>query len=199
MTFVGWEQVCGNRASIANVVRNCARYNNIGILEESYGINTRPLSTFAAKIYKEDECLNFMPKVYNENRYDNSDKAIIAKIHKAITIIQFKLEGQLILEHPEYHLENRLLLDKMNLEEGYVMIEGKKYPLNDTYFPTLNQENIYQLTKEEEEIMERLCESFKHSSKLNEQMKFIYQKGEVYTIFNNNLLFHACIPMEENR
>jgi len=199
MTFVGWEQACGNKASIANVVRNCARYNNIGILEESYGINTRPLSTFASKIYKEDDCLNFMPKVYNENRYDNSDKAIIAKIHKAITIIQFKLEGQLILEHPEYHLENRLLLDKMNLEEGYVMVEGKKYQLNDTYFPTLNHENIYQLTEEEEEIIERLCESFKHSSKLNEQMEFIYQKGEVYTTFNNNLLFHACIPMEENR
>ncbi len=195
MTFVGWGQVCGNKASIANVVRNCARYNNIGILEESYGINTRPLSTFAAKVYKEDDCLNFMPKVYNENRYDNSDKAIIAKIHKAITIIQFKLEGQLILKHPEYHLENRLLLDKMNLEEGYVIVEGKKYQLNDTYFPTLNHENIYQLTEEEEEIIERLCESFKHSSKLNEQMEFIHQKGEVYTIFNNNLLFHACIPM----
>jgi len=87
----------------------------------------------------------------------------------------------------------------MNLEEGYVMVEGKKYQLNDTYFPTLNHENIYQLTEEEEEIIERLCESFKHSSKLNEQMEFIYQNGEVYTTFNNNLLFHACIPMEENR
>jgi len=189
---------CGNQASIATVVRNCARYNNIEILEEGYGINTRPLSTFALETYQNDACLNFMPKVYDDNKYDNSDKATIAKIHKAITIIQFKLEGQLIKKHPEYHMENRLLLDKMNLEKGYVILEGKKYELKDTNFPTLNPEDVYQLTKEEAEVVERLCESFRHSQKLNEHMKFIYQKGELYTIFNSNLLFHACIPMKEN-
>lgn len=188
----------GNKASIATVVRNCARYNNIGILEDAYGINTRPLSTFALKMYKDDDCMNFMPKVYNDNKYDNSDKANIAKIHKAITIIQFKLEGQLIKKHPEYQLENRLLLDKMNLKKGYVILEGKKYQLNDTNFPTLNPNDVYQLTEEEEEVIERLSESFKHSQKLNEHMEFIYQKGELYTIFNSNLLFHACVPMEEN-
>lgn len=196
--FVGWEQAFGNKACIANVVRNCARYNNMGILEEAYGINTRPLSTFATQMYQDDPCTNFKPKTYNDNKYDNTDKAIIAKIHKAITIIQFKLEAQLIQKHPEYQLDNRLLLDKMNLKEGYVILDGKKYPLKDTNFPTLNPNNVYQLTEAEEEIVERLCESFKHSAKLQEHMKFIYQKGELYTKFNANLLFHACIPMEEN-
>lgn len=189
---------CGNKASIATVVRNCARYNNIGILEDSYGINIRPLSTFAIETYKDDDCLNFMPKVFDDNKYDNRDKSTIAKIHKAITIIQFKLEGQLIQKHPEYHLENRLLLDKMNLKKGYVILDGKKYDLNDTNFPTLNPDDVYQLTEEENEVVERLCESFKHSQKLNEHMDFLYQKGELYTIFNSNLLFHACVPMEEN-
>lgn len=189
---------CGNKACIATVIRICARYNNIAILEDGYGINIRPLSTFAMETYREDDCLNFMPKVYDDNKYDSSDKVTIAKIHKAITVIQFKLEGQLIKKHPEYHLENRLLLDKMNLEKGYVVLDGKQYELNDTNFPTLNPDDVYQLSKEEEEVVERLCESFKHSQKLNEHMEFIFQKGELYTIFNSNLLFHACIPMEEN-
>ncbi len=189
---------CGNKANIATVVRICARYNNIDILEEGYGINIRPLSTFAIETYRDDECLNFMPKVYDDRKYDNSDKATIAKIHKAITVIQFKLEGQLIKKHPEYHLENRLLLDKMNLQKGYVLLDGKKYELNDTNFPTLNPDDVYKLSKEEEEVIERLCESFKHSQKLNEHMQFIYEKGELYTIFNSNLLFHACIPMNKD-
>ncbi len=188
----------GNKACIATVIRNCARYNNIAILEDGYGINIRPLSTFAMETYREDACLNFMPKVYDDNKYDSSDKVTIAKIHKAITVIQFKLEGQLIKKHPEYHLDNRLLLDKMNLEKGYVVLDGKKYELNDTNFPTLNPKDVYALSSEEEEVIERLCESFKHSQKLNEHTEFIYQKGELYTIFNSNLLFHACIPMEEN-
>lgn len=187
----------GNKANIATVVRICARYNNIAILEDGYGINIRPLSTFAMETYKNDICTNFMPKVYDESKYDNSDKTNISKIHKAITIIQFKLEGQLIKKHPEYNLQDRLLLDKMNLEEGYVEIDGKKYELNDTNFPTLNKDNIYELTKEENEVIERLCESFRHSQRLNEHIDFIYQIGEVYTIFNSNLLYHACMPMDE--
>ena len=184
-----------NEASIATVVRICARYNNIGILEDSYGINIRPLSTFAMETYKNDDCKNFYPKVFDETKYDESDKMNISKIHKAITIIQFKLEGQMIKRHPEYNLDNRLLLDKMNLEKGYVEIEGKKYEINDTNFPTLIKGNIYELTVEEKEVMERLCESFKNSPKLNEHIDFLYKKGELYTIFNSNLLFHACIPM----
>lgn len=189
---------CGNKANIATVIRICARYNNIAILEDGYGINIRPLATFAMEKYKNDNCLNFMPKVYDESKYDNSDKTSIAKIHKAITIIQLKIEGQVIKRHPEYNMENRLLLDKMNLKKGYVLIDGKKYELNDTNFPTIDPNNPYELTVEENEIMNRLCDSFKHSQKLNDHIRFLYQKGEVYTIFNSNLLFHACIPMEEN-
>lgn len=188
---------CGNEASIATVIRICARYNNIGILEDGYGINIRPLSTFAMETYKDDDCKNFLPKVFDESKYDNSDKMNISKIHKAITIIQFKLEGQMIQRHPEYHLENRLLLDKMNMKKGYVVIDGTKYEINDSNFPTLNKDNVYELTPEEKEVVERLCESFRKSSKLNDHMNFIYKKGELYTIFNSNLLFHACIPMTE--
>ena len=188
---------CGNEASIATVVRICARYNNIGILEDGYGINIRPLSTFAMETYKDDDCENFYPKVFDETKYDESDKLNISKIHKAITIIQFKLEGQIIKRHPEYHLDNRLLLDKINLKKGYVLIDGQKYEINDTNFPTLDKDNIYELTPEEKEVMERLCESFKKSSKLNEHIDFLYKKGELYTIFNSNLLFHACIPMTQ--
>lgn len=188
---------CGNQASIATVIRICARYNNIGILEDAYGINIRPLSTFAMETYKNDDCKNFYPKVFDETKYDESDKINIAKIHKAITIIQFKLEGQLIKKHPEYNLNNRLLLDKIDFEKGYIILEGKKYEINDNNFPTLNKEDVYELTIEEKEIIERLSESFKNSVKLNEHIDFLYKKGELYTIFNNNLLFHACIPMTE--
>lgn len=189
---------CGNKANIATVVRICARYNNIGILEDSYGINMRPLSTFAQKIYKNDDCANFMPKVFDYNKYDNSDKNIIAKIQKAITVIQFKMEGQLIKKHPEYHLDNRLLLDKMNIEKGTVTIEGKEYELKDKNFPTIDKNDPYALTSEENEVMERLKESFIHSPSLQKHLKYLYTKGEMYTIFNNNLLFHGCIPTDEN-
>ena len=189
---------CGNKANIATVVRICARYSNIGILEESYGINMRPLSTFAQTVYKNDDCMNFMPKVFDYNKYDNSDKNIVAKIQKAITVIQFKIEGQIIKKHPEYHLDNRLLLDKMNIEKGIVKIEGKEYELNDTNFPTIDKNNPYELTPEENEIMDRLKESFVHSPSLQRHLKYLYTKGEIYTIFNNNLLFHGCVPTDKN-
>ena len=189
---------CGNKANIATVVRICARYSNIGILEDSYGINMRPLSTFAQTVYKNDDCMNFMPKVFDYNKYDNSDKNIVAKIQKAITVIQFKIEGQIIKKHPEYHLDNRLLLDKMNIEKGIVKIEGKEYELNDTNFPTIDKNNPYELTPEENEIMDRLKESFVHSPSLQRHLKYLYTKGEIYTIFNNNLLFHGCVPTDKN-
>lgn len=186
---------CGNEASIATVVRICARYNNIAILEDGYGINIRPLSNFAVKTYKDDECTNFYPK--DKCKYDESDKMNVVKIHKAISIIQFKLEGQMIKRHPEYDLQNRLLLDKINLEKGYVLINGEKYDLTDTNFPTLDPNDIYALSPEEREVMDRLSESFAKSLKLNDHIDFLYKKGELYTIFNSNLLFHACIPMTE--
>lgn len=189
---------CGNKANIATVVRICARYNNIGLLEDSYGINMRPLFTFAQKTYRNDECLNFMPKVFDYNKYDNRDRNHIAKIHKAITIIQFKIEGQMIKKHPEYHLDNRLLLDKMDIENGTIKIDGNLYEINDKNFPTIDKNNPYELTSEESEVMERLTESFVHSPSLQRHLKYLYTKGEMYTIFNKNLLFHGCIPTDEN-
>lgn len=188
---------CGNKACIATVVRICARYSNIEILEDAYGINIRPLSTFAIEKYKNDDCINFMPKSY-EGEYYEREKNNIAKIHKAIAIIQFKLEGQLILEHPEYNLNNRLLLDKINIKKGTVELDGKIYKMNDTNFPTIDFKNPYKLTVEEEEIIKRLAESFKNSKTLNDHINFLYKKGSMYTIFNSNLLFHACVPMDEN-
>ena len=188
----------GNQACIATVVRNSARYNNIGTLEDAYGINIRPLSTFAQEAYKNDNCEKFLTKEFDYNKYDNSDRKLIAKIHKAITIIQFKLEGQMIKKHPEYNLNDRLLLDKMDLKKGFVLIDGKKYEINDTNFPTINQENPYELTSKEKEVMDRLTESFIHSPSLNNHINFLFSKGEMYTVFNNNLLFHGCIPMNED-
>ena len=188
----------GNPCNIATTIRICARYNNISLLEDVYGINIRPLSTFAMEKYKDDECKNFAPKVFDYSKYDESDKANICKIHKAITIIQFKLEGQMIKKHPEYDLKNRLLLDKMDLKKGKIEIDGNKYDLNDTNFPTINKENPYELSEEEKEIVERLIYSFTNSEVLNKQLEFLYKKSSAYTIFNSNLLFHGCIPMEEN-
>ena len=188
----------GNMASIATVIRICARYNNIGILEDAYGINIRPLSTFAQEVYGNDDCKKFMPKVFDYNKYDSSDRKTIAKIHKAITIIQFKIEGNLIKKHPEYNLDDRLLLDKMDIENGFVTIEGKQYEINDRNFPTIDKNNPYKLTKEEKEVIERLTESFVHSKELNNHINYLFSKGAMYTVFNNNLLFHGCMPSNED-
>ena len=149
---------CGNKACIANVIRICSRYDNIDTLEDGYGINIRPLATFALETYKDDNCEKFVPKVFDYNKYIRSDEISIAKIHKAISIIQFKLEGQIIKEHPEYKMDGRLLLDKIDYEKGTIQIDNKIYNLNDTNFPTVDYKNPYKLTKEEEEIINRLQE-----------------------------------------
>lgn len=189
---------CGNASCIANVVRICARYDNLDTLEDGYGINIRPLSTFAMETYEKDECTNFIPKIFEETKYSNSDKNIIAKVHKAIAIIQFKVEGQLLKEHPEYHMEDRLILDKVNYEKGSLTIGNNTYLLNDTNFPTIDPKDPYRLTTKEQELVERLRESFMKSEVLNEHIRFLYSHGNVYKVFNSNLLFHGCIPMKEN-
>lgn len=189
---------CGNAACIANVIRLCSRYDNIDTLESGYGINIRPLSTFALETYKEDECIPFIPKIYEYNKYSDSDETILAKIHKAISIIQFKLEGQMIKKHPEYEMENRLLLDKMDLEKGSITIGSNTYRLTDTNFPTVEKQNPYELTAKEKEIVERLQESFRNSEVLKTHINFLYAKGAMYNCFNSNLLFHGCVPMEED-
>lgn len=189
---------CGNEACIANVIRICSRYDNIDTLEDGYGINIRPLTTFALKIYNGDNCEKFVPKVFDYNKYITSDEVSIAKIHKAISIIQFKIEGQLIKEHPEYEMNGRLLLDKIDYKEGTIKINGNTYHLNDVNFPTIDPKDPYKLTKEEKEIIDRLKESFMNSDILNKHIAFLYSKSSIYKCFNSNLLFHGCIPMEEN-
>ena len=188
----------GNEVCIASIIRICARYDNLNILEDDYGINIRPISTFATQTYGDDDCIEFIPKIFEYNKYSNSDKNIVAKIHKAISVIQFKLEGNLIKKHPEYEMEDRLLLDKIDYKKGTIEINNKKYKLSSNNFPTINPENPYELTDEEKEIIERLKDSVLNSEMLNRHVEFLYSKGNVYKVFNSNLLFHGCIPMDEN-
>ena len=189
---------CGNEACIANVIRICSRYDNIHTIEDGYGINIRPLATFALETYKNDDCTNFLPKIFDYDKYIKRDEKTIAKIHKAISIIQFKVEGQIIKRHPEYEMDDRLLLDKVNYKKGTVKIDGKEYELNDKNFPTINPQSPYELTQEEKEIMNRLQESFENSENLGKHIDFLFSKGTLYKCFNSNLLFHGCIPMEKN-
>lgn len=189
---------CGNKACIANVIRICSRYDNISTLEDGYGINIRPLATFALKTYTHDSCKRFMPKIFDYNKYIRSDEISIAKLHKAIAVIQFKLEGQIIKEHTEYEMDGRLLLDKIDYKNKTVKIGDESYPLNEVNFPTINPNRPYELTKEETEIINRLEESFKNSETLNKHIAFLYSKGSIYKCFNSNLLFHGCIPMDED-
>ena len=188
----------GNWACITNLLRMNISYNNFDMLEVGYGINLRPLATFAGKVYGEDPCEYFKPHVLDKNKYDPVDEELAAKMHKAIAICQFKVEGQRIKAHPEYKLEKRLLLDKMNLETGTVEIEGKVWQLRDTNFPTLDPADPYKLTLEEEEMLNSLEASFLNSEKLQRHIKFLFSHGALYTKIKGNLLYHGCIPMTED-
>lgn len=196
ITWMG--AAAGSDACMANVLRISARYDNIDTVEEAYGINIRPLTVFAMETYDNDECASFLPKTVNATKYSKSDAYIVAKIHKAITIIQFKLEGQLIMRHPEYKMNDRLLLDKINTEKGVLVLDGKEYELTDCNFPTVNPDFPYELTSQEQEVVERLRSAFMHSEKLQSHVKFLYSKGSIYNKYNSNLMFHGCIPMTEN-
>lgn len=188
----------GNEVCIANVIRNSARYANLDTIENGYGINLLPLATFAISVYKEDPCMNFMPKSDYDNNYNLVEMQLIAKMHKAIAIIQFKLENQIISRHPEYKMEHRLLLKKINYDEGTIDLEGKKYKLTDTLFPTIDPKNPYKLTKEEKELVEKLKSYFMNSEKLNKHVRFLFSNGSLYLKYNSNLLYHGCIPLNED-
>ena len=189
---------CGNESCIANVVRICSRYDNLSTLEEGYGINIRPLSIFAQETYKDDPCKEFLPKICEISRYSNSDKILMSKIQKAIAVIQFKLEGALIKRHPEYHLDDRLLLDKIDYDKSEIKLMQKTYKLNDNNFPTIDKNDPYKLTKQEREIVDRLKISFINSEKLLKHVSFLYSKGHMYQKYNDNILYHGCIPLEKN-
>ncbi len=188
----------GNWACITNIIRMNISYNNFDMLEIGYGINLRGLATFAEKVYGDDPCTAFMPHIIDENRYDPVAPELAAKMHKAIAICQFKIEGQRIMAHPEYKLDKRLILDKINWEKGTVTIEGKEWTLKDTNLPTVDPENPYEFTKEEEELLNGLEASILNSEKFQKHIRFLYSHGALYQVVNGNLLYHGCIPMTED-
>lgn len=186
---------CGQPACIATVIRMAARYGNLDSLEEGYGINLIPLATFAMEKYRDVDCSVFNIK-YNTN-YNTKDLTLDMKMHKAISIIQFKLEGQIIMRRPEFEMEDRLLLDKIDFDKKTVRIDGVDYPMKDTDFPTIDPAHPYQLSHEEEEVVERLVQAFKRCDKLQKDIRFLFSKGSMYKVYNSNLLFHGCVPMDE--
>lgn len=187
----------GNDTCIANVIMNSARYNNFDILENGYGINLRPLMMFALSTY--DNGGAFKPKVTAENsEFSKKDIELAGKIYKASAVILFKLEGQLIKRRPEFDMSARLILDKINFEKGTVIVEGKEFELTDTEFPTIDKNDPYKLTEGEQAVVDALHHSFVNSERLHRHIEFLYTKGSLYLCCNSNLMFHGCVPMDEN-
>lgn len=191
----------GNLASMANVVRIALRYANLETLESGYGINLLPLARLAMEVYQDDPCLRFKAKVgESEQAYDDKSLYLISQMHKAISIIQFKLEAQIIARNPEYQMEGRNLLHLWNKEAGTITLaDGNTYPMLDNNLPTIDPQDPYRLTPEEEDVVNRLAHSFTHSEKLRKHVRFLYRKGSMYLAYNQNLLFHASIPLTEDR
>ena len=189
----------GNRACICNVLRMALGYNGFDVLEDGYGINLRPLSMFAERVYRDDPCTCFLPQILDKNIYDAVDPKLAAKMHKAIAVLQYKEEGQIIKRHPEYGMEERILLSAIRYDRGTVTIDGKEYPMRDMNFPTVDPADPLRLTDEEEELLHTLELSFRHNARLHEHVRFLYSNGSMYKCCNSNLLYHGCIPMTENR
>ena len=190
----------GSRTLVATVLLNSLRYNNLDIIETGYGISLRPLSVFADAVYKGCDISRFKIKFTgdDEKDYTETDKRLVAQMHKAITMILFKLEGQKILRNPSFGMEDRLLLDKIDYENKCITINGQTYPMLDTDFPTVDPKDPYALTPEEDALIATLTRSFRHSEKLQRHIRFLYSKGSLYKVYNDNLLIHGCIPMAED-
>ncbi len=186
----------GIEANIANLLRIAIRYDNCSTLEQGYGISLTPLVTFAVTAYKNDECNSFGIKFEDEITKSDSEIEILKKMHKAIAVIQFKLEGQIIKNNPCLKMDSRLLLDKISGDE--IVIKDKIYKLNDTNFPTIDNNNPYELTKEEKRLVEKLKKNFASSKKLEEHTAFLINNGSMYLTYNSNLLYHGCIPLDKN-
>ena len=187
----------GSRTLVATVLANSIHYNNLEVIETGYGISLRPLSVFANEIYKDCDVHRFAVKLTgpDADQYSEKDKLLSARMHKAITIILFKLEGQKLLRHPEYGMSDRLLLDKIDYANKCITIGDTTYPLEDVDFPTVDPKDPYTLTPEEDTVINQLTASFLRSEKLQKHIRFLYSKGSLYKVFNGNLLFHGCIPM----
>ena len=189
----------GNDSCIANVIRMSMRYGNLGTLEDGYGINLLPLATFAMDTYADDPCTIFMPKMnFADGNYNEKTLRLITQMHKAITIIQFKLEAEIIDRRPEFGMSNRKLLEKIDFERGVFVYEGKEYALRDTNFPTIDPADPYRLTDEERELVEKIHYSFMNSEKLKKHMRCLFTYGGMYLVSNSNLLYHASVPLNED-
>ena len=187
----------GNVSCIANAVRVALRYGNQSAIEDGYGINLLPLATLAMNAYGKDECKQFMPKDDYDEEFGIENR-LVARMHKAISIIQFKVEADLIKRHPEWEMENRLLLDKITPDGKHVVIDGKEYELCDNHFPTIDPADPYKLTPEEEIVIAKLKSSFTGSEKLRKHMKCLFRNGDIYKVVNGNLLFHASMPLNDD-
>ncbi|MDO4528831.1 MAG: fructose-1,6-bisphosphatase [Lachnospiraceae bacterium] len=187
----------GSPLCICNILRISARYANLAILEEAYGINLIPLMRFAMETYK-NPCDEIFSVTDNDNLYDKADAGIDSKMQKAIAMIQFKLEGQIVRRHPEWDMEDRALLDKIDYEKGTILIDGCEYEMRDMDLPTVDPNDPYALTAEEQALINHLKESFLHSGRLQKHIGFLYRKGNLYKVFNGNLLYHGCVPLNED-
>ena len=190
----------GSRTLVATVLSNSIRYNNLDVIETGYGISLRPLSIFANEVYRDCDTSCFGIKMTNldAKQYTEKDRILSSRMYKAITMILFKLEGQKVLRRPEYHMEDRALLHRINYENKTINSEGVDYPLLDCDFPTVDPANPYELTAEESHVIDQLTESFRHSEKLQKHTRFLYSKGSLYKTINGNLLLHSCVPMTED-
>lgn len=189
----------GNSACVASVLRISLRYANLATIEDGYAINLVPLTTFSIDTYGNDECTVFKPKIEtNDKRLTEKKCKLIAQMHKAISIIQFKLEGQLYNKHPEWKMDDRKLLDKIDFEKGIVTVDGNTYEMLDMNFPTIDPKHPFELTKEEKEVIDRLCHSFLISDRLQRHINVQLTHGSMYGIYNSNLLYHASVPLNED-
>ena len=188
----------GSQACLANVIRVCLRYANLQILEHGYAISLLPLASFAMDTYAGDACEQFTPKPSGDEDFTDEELLLMAQMHKAVTIIQLKLEGQLIQRQPHFQMEDRLLLDKINHANGTIQIGDRIYPLLDTHFPTLDPARPYELTAREKSVVEKLALSFTNSRRLQQHVRFLFSKGSIYLVYNGNLLYHGCIPISHD-
>ena len=188
----------GSAACVANVVRNSLKYSDMSTLEDGYGINLLPLATFAMETYADDECLLFNPVKSDDTPADVPPTRLMSQMHKAIAIIQFKIEAAVIARHPEFRMEHRNLMDKMDLKRGVVSIDGHEYRLLDTNFPTIDPKDPYRLTPAEQNVIDRLVHSFTNSKALSRHMECLFAHGSLYLVHNNNLLYHGSVPLNED-
>lgn len=187
----------GIRASIATVIRVSARYNNMDTLEDAYGINLMPLATFAMNTYEGDPCEAFIPISTPPENLGSTHIQLISKMHKAISIIELKLQGEIIKRNPEMHMEDRLLLDKINYQKGTITLNGRELELNDKLFPTIDPSDPYKLSPDEQQLTEKLQFSFLNCEKLERHIKTLFSRGATYLVYNSNLLYHGCIPLDD--